>query len=189
MKPRVRRNCEICASEFLPRRRRGIEDKCCSIRCAGIYRRKKPNGTCVACSSAFVKRRDSSEYCSNECRSTARINTLKNLDAWYWSRVNKNGPDPSHVPGIGGCWLWRGPLTGIGYGLPNLNGRPTGAHRISWIAHNGEVPRNLLVLHRCDVPACVNPAHLFLGTHKDNAVDRHTKGRTKGLNWMGRGVA
>jgi hypothetical protein len=51
------------------------------------------------------------------------------------------------------------------------------AHRVSWAIHNGPIPDGLLVLHRCDNPACVRPDHLFLGTDKDNAADREKKGR------------
>lgn len=51
------------------------------------------------------------------------------------------------------------------------------AHRISWAIHHGEIPQGFGVLHKCDTPACVRPDHLFLGTQRDNNLDRDKKGR------------
>jgi hypothetical protein len=79
---------------------------------------------------------------------------------------------------VTGCWLWTGGLNSRGYGaFFNDDGKTVGAHRVSWVIKNGEIPKGLFVLHRCDVPSCVNPSHLFLGTAKENTQDMIKKGR------------
>ena len=77
-----------------------------------------------------------------------------------------------------GCWLWYGATTHQGYGRFNINKKNEHAHRVSYRLYIGEIPDALCVLHRCDTPYCVNPYHLFLGTRRDNNLDRDTKGRT-----------
>lgn len=82
-----------------------------------------------------------------------------------------------------GCWLWTGALDTDGYGMIAVGRGPKAAHRISWILHKGEIPLQQHVLHHCDIPCCVNPAHLFLGTHADNMKDGAKKGRIKPPDW------
>lgn len=81
-----------------------------------------------------------------------------------------------------GCWLWDGCYSvetkKYLYGsMRNLRGKMEHAHRISWRLHRGEIPPGMQVLHKCDVSLCVNPDHLFLGTHTDNMLDMSKKGR------------
>ena len=78
------------------------------------------------------------------------------------------------------CWLWKGSRTGIGHGVIGVGVRGKGTvlvHRVSWELANGKVPDGMCVLHKCDVPNCVNPSHLWLGTYYDNNHDMWLKGR------------
>lgn len=78
-----------------------------------------------------------------------------------------------------GCWLWFGSATPAGYGKIGIDGKTMLAHRASYIAFRGPIPRRQLVCHVCDVPACINPDHLFLGTWCDNRADAMLKGRVR----------
>lgn len=79
-----------------------------------------------------------------------------------------------------GCWIWTGAVNcERGYGYFIYEGKPRLAHRASWSIHNGPIPDGANVLHRCDIPSCVNPNHLFLGTLSDNMKDCSVKGRTE----------
>lgn len=77
-----------------------------------------------------------------------------------------------------GCIIWLGNLDGGGYGTIRMDGKMVKAHRASWICQNGTIPDGMMVLHRCDMPLCINPDHLFLGTQSDNMQDMARKGRS-----------
>lgn len=92
----------------------------------------------------------------------------------FWSRVTKAGPDE--------CWIWIGARAGA-YGSFSVNGRTVSAPRFSWELANGvAIPVGLFACHRCDNPPCVNPAHIFIGTHTDNVRDCRDKGRMVSVN-------
>lgn len=76
-----------------------------------------------------------------------------------------------------GCMLWRGSVGTDGYGYLSVKGKTIGAHREAYRRFRGPIPKGLLVCHSCDTPLCVNPNHLFLGTHKDNTDDMLSKRR------------
>jgi len=78
-----------------------------------------------------------------------------------------------------GCWYWTGRLDKQEYGQTKHNNKQISAHRLSWILFRGEIPHPMHVCHHCDTPKCVNPDHLFLGTHRDNMQDALKKGRLK----------
>lgn len=92
---------------------------------------------------------------------------------WFYARADKSGE----------CWEWKNSCHHTdGYGNVLFRGRLQRAHRVSWLLNFGEIPEELIVCHKCDNRKCINPKHLFLGTHQDNALDREKKGRGRILN-------
>lgn len=88
----------------------------------------------------------------------------------FWKKVDKSGD----------CWEWIKTTDRKGYGLISLNGKNYRATRISWMIANGRMPYpDMDICHTCDNPRCVNPAHLWEGTRKQNLQDASRKGRTR----------
>lgn len=96
----------------------------------------------------------------------------------FWSKVDKNGPVPSHDPELGNCWIWTQAKSKTGYGVTSIKKKQMGAHRAAYIfgVDPGLQP-GVCVCHHCDNPPCVRPSHLFLGTTQDNTADMVAKNR------------
>lgn len=86
----------------------------------------------------------------------------------FWKHVEKKS---------NGCWEWTASRTRDGYGKVKSKQKVYATHRLAYIFTHGSIPDGLCVLHKCDNPVCVNPEHLFLGTHSDNMQDCVRKGR------------
>ena len=89
----------------------------------------------------------------------------------FWSKVDVRGPDE--------CWEWTAGRYSSGYGAFSLWGRTWTAHRVAYMLARGKMPEGLLVCHTCDNRGCVNPRHLYAGSHLDNNRDARVRGRIK----------
>jgi DNA-binding XRE family transcriptional regulator len=94
----------------------------------------------------------------------------------FWSRVDKSGPVPVHVPELGPCWFW-GDSRVRGVKI-SWNGEPERVAKIALVMSGVTVPDGALLLHHCDVGACISPRHIYPGTHAQNMRDKVKRNRT-----------
>ncbi len=136
-----------------------------------FYRNDATHDGCQSWCIACFKRRKTYK------RKTPRL-TPEIFAARFWSKVNKDGPVPPHVPELGQCWEWTAYRNPYGYGEIGRSHprRVEVTHRVGWELAHGPAG-DLCVLHKCDNPACVRASHLFLGTRTENMADKVRKGR------------
>lgn len=147
--------------------------------------KKSRHRECKNCGSIFMESRRDSElqwskrqFCSATCGSS-RVDRITSIfDRLVRYQIKSDG-----------CWGWSGATGRHGYGSlssrdKKVSKSPEKAHRVSYEKTFGPIPEGLHVLHRCDNPPCTNPEHLFLGTPKDNAVDRTEKGRNNPISLL-----
>jgi|SRR5208282_2816987 len=118
-----------------------------------------------------------SNKCSNlchdaRCKHSGQSGEMMNAE----QRKQKFLESVAMIPEAG-CWIWLKAVNHSGYGIVGYLGASKLAHRVSWMLFRGNIPDGLGVLHRCDVPPCVNPHHLFLGSRSSNSQDAANKGR------------
>jgi len=130
---------------------------------------------CAFCGTPYVVRNNNRRYCGDPCR--------------FYSKVDRT-PQPEACcklwkPGEVCCHLWTAAVDSKGYGQIKVDGKLALAHRVAWKLEYGRIPDGLIdygwaplcVLHKCDNPLCVNPDHLFLGTHAANMLNMVEKNR------------
>lgn len=137
---------------------------------------------CEACGAEYPRKRGvsvpqflRSRACSRGCATALGQRNRKwpTKEERFWAKVDKT---PGHGPN-GDCWPWTGALLPDGYGHFRDGDRVRSAHVVSYELANGPMPDGMNGLHSCDYRRCVNPDHIFAGTHQDNMDDMVAKGR------------
>lgn len=166
--------CAECQQPFDVPPYRAASAKYCSRACQSAASRPVAK-TCTSCEEPFTvipARAATARYCSKRCKDASLIGraifTRQPAEERFWSRVVKQ-PD--------GCWVWTAGKNFDGYGVyrPSKDIPKMTTHRYAWLITYGSIPEGE-VCHTCDVKSCVNPAHLFIGSHTDNIRDASRKG-------------
>lgn len=145
----VEKQCENCGRLFAVVPGRALTARCCTLECWNA----------IQCANRIHPRRPA-------VKNPRQPDTVQ--DRFLTNFTPSDGD---------ACWLWTGRLSADGYGVMWLHRQFWLAHRYSYTHHRGPIPHGMCVLHSCDVPACVNPDHFFIGTQLDNIADMVAKGR------------
>lgn len=146
---KVSKVCEECGLPFKVIPSREIKAKFCSLKCANLYQSKNVYPGQVGRKPGF------------------KVDTAP-VDRFLASFTPRTEVE---------CWEWNGRKNKCGYGIHCVDNKKILAHRYSYGHFFGKIPQGMNVLHRCDVPFCVNPSHLFLGSQAANVADMVNKGR------------
>lgn len=133
----------------------------------GCDRKHRMNGYCNMHAQRFRHHKDASIVLKGGLKKQ-----FNSLSESFESRIEKISES--------GCWIWMGAQITDGYGCLSWDGRTQLAHRVAYELYVGEIPEGMYVLHKCDIPECCNPNHLFLGYQIDNIRDMVNKKRQKG---------
>ncbi len=106
---------------------------------------------------------------SNKPKTNLPIYITASVEKRFWEKVEKTET----------CWNWKGAINPSGHAVIKIDGRNRGSHRVSYAIKHGEIPENLMILHKCHNPKCVNPDHLYAGTAKDNSNDEIERKNTR----------
>jgi hypothetical protein len=162
---RITKICIICSKPYEIKASEDSVRRCCSWECMSKSRERKVKQICKGCGKEFFVIPSfvgHIAYCSKSCKSDP--------ERRYWKNVRKGENEND-------CWIWIGPTDSRGYGSLKIGESIKSTHRIAYEWEYGPIPSGMLVCHHCDNPPCVNPKHLFLGTHQDNVDDMKSKSR------------
>lgn len=159
--------CPVCHTPFHVKPSHRDKRVYCSKPCR-LVGMAQGSTVCGTCGTPFKTSDPRRKFCSPPC---AYAYLKRDMADRFWEKVDRSG-------GADSCWPWRAKRDKHGYGKFGTVGKhQTHASRVAWELTHGPLPHELHVCHACDNPPCCNPAHLFVGSRRDNMADAVQKGR------------